>query len=358
MSNVGIFREAKIGQISSLNHLLNTQEFRNQSPKFNKNVNNDNKCVVYYKNTDTFKTLVFKRNSQNENAMKVLKKKEDNLDALARADYKKYKTQQKKDNPDKKIRTVLQSKNLKKEFGIFVGGDKVINDKEDFEKRALNTAIKILEKKGLGKENLLSLTIHYDEKTPHIHCQYNDYSFEHKTTGTEHQKIRFVEGKDKKEIRKINRDKFAEFQDLVAEGMGMERGQRGSKAKNIDKSQHYENEAKKFEELQKQNNLLHESYEKLQEDFNNLSQNFEDNIYKNDSKKIRLDLGYFGLNKALKNTAQHFGIDYSNFLKIFDKNYSSDNVFTKLLDKAKIENDKVPAPKSPHIKNKDLSLNL
>ena len=339
MGNIGIFREAKINQISSLNHLFNEQEIRNQNPEFNKNLNNENKCIIYDSKIDTFKTLVFKRNSENQKAIDSFKRREDNLDKLARADYKEHKTQQKKDNPTKKIRTVLQSKNLKKEFGIFLGGEKVINDKADFEKRALNTAIKILEKKGLGKENLLSLTIHYDEKTPNIHCQYVDYSFKYKTTGTEYQKVRFVAGKDKKEIRKINRDKFGEYQDLVAECMGMERGKKGSKAKNIDKSQHYENEAKKFDLLKKQNSLLEQSYRKLQEDFNNLSRDYEDNIYKNANKNIRLDLGYYGLNKTLKLTAQHFGIDYSNFLKIFDKNYSGNNVFKELLDKAKVEND-------------------
>ena len=341
MGNIGIFREAKINQISSLNHLFNEQEIRNQNPEFNKNLNNENKCIIYDSKIDTFKTLVFKRNSENQKAIDSFKRREDNLDKLARDDYTNHKLKEKEKNPKKKIRTVLQSKNLKKEFGIFLGGDKVINDKADFEKRALNTAIKILEKKGLSKENLLSLTIHYDEKTPHIHCQYNDYSFKHKTTGTECQKVRFVDGLDKKQIRKINRDKFGEFQDLVAQEMGMERGKKGSKAKNISKSQYYENEAKKFEELQKQNNLLQENYKKLQEDFNNLSRDYEDNIYKNANKKIRLDLGYFGLNKTLKLTAEHFGIDYSNFLKIFDKNYSGNNVFKELLDKAKIENDNV-----------------
>jgi hypothetical protein len=85
--------------------------------------------------------------------------------------------------------------------------------------------------------------VHYDEKTPHAHIQYNDYSFKHKTTGQELGKVRQKEGLNKQQLLKLNRSKFGEFQDILAENMGMSRGQKDSKQVNISKTQYYKNMA-------------------------------------------------------------------------------------------------------------------
>ena len=125
-----------------------------------------------------------------------------------------------------------------------MGGDKFIGNKAEFEKKIVKSALAILEKKGLDKSNIISIVVHYDEKTPHAHIQYNDYSFKHKTTGQELGKVRQKEGLNKQQLLKLNRDNFSEFQDILALNMDMERGQKDSKQVNISKTQYYENIAK------------------------------------------------------------------------------------------------------------------
>jgi hypothetical protein len=223
MTTIAIFRQAKKAQISTNNHLFNQQEIRNQYSKNNPNLTNKN-TVIYVKDGELVKKS-FNRNGLNADLVQLFSDKARRLDEFARADYKQHKLAEKQANPGKKIRTVLQTKDLKKEFGIFLGGDKEIGNKEDFEAKIVKSTLAILEKKGLDKSNIISIVIHFDEKTPHAHIIYNDFSSLHKTTGQELGKIRQKEGLNKQQLLKLNRDKFGEFQDILAENMGMERGQ-------------------------------------------------------------------------------------------------------------------------------------
>lgn len=248
MGNIAIFRQAKKGQVSTNNHLFNTQEMYNQQTKYNKNVGQENK-VFFYNNSGNLVYKPFTRNSDNAKLMDYFTAKESKLDQEARADYTAHKKQLKLDNPGKKIRTVLQTKDLTKEFGIFLGGDKTVTNQEDFEDKLLKTVHAILKKKGLSEKNLISLTVHYDESSPHAHIKFNDYSSLHKTTATEYCKVRYKDGLDKKQLNKLNRDNFAEFQDLVAKNMGMERGQRDSKAINRSKYEYFKDNVAIIEKI-------------------------------------------------------------------------------------------------------------
>lgn len=242
MTTIAIFRQAKKAQISTNNHLFNQQEIRNQHHKNNPNLTNSN-TLIYVKDGELVKRQ-FNRNGLNADLVQMFGDKAKQLDELARADYKAHKTAEKQANPTKKIRTVLQTKDLKKEFGIFLGGDKEIGNKEEFEKKIVKSALAILQKKGLDKSNIISIVIHFDEKTPHAHIIYNDFSSLHKTTGQELGKIRQKEGLNKQQLLKLNRDNFGEFQDILALNMEMSRGQKDSKQVNISKTQYYENIAK------------------------------------------------------------------------------------------------------------------
>lgn len=254
MTTIAIFRQAKKAQISTNNHLFNTQEIRNQHHKNNPNLTNKN-TLIYFEDGKLQKRE-FQRNGNNEDLIKQFNAKAEQLDKIAREEYKAHKTAEKQANPSKKIRTVLQTKDLKKEFGIFLGGDKNIGNKEDFEAKIVKSAIKILEKKGLNKSNIISIVIHYDEKTPHSHIIYNDYSTLHKTTGLEFGKIRQKEGLNKQQLLKLNRDKFGEFQDILAQNMDMDRGKKDSKQVNISKTKYYENIANnKNSEIELSKNL-------------------------------------------------------------------------------------------------------
>ena len=108
----------------------------------------------------------------------------------------------------------------------------------------MKTARELMKAKGLEDKNILNITIHYDEKTPHAHIQYNEYSFKHKTTATEYNKIRYVKGATSKEINKLNRDKFGTLQDLVASNMEMSRGAKDSKALHKEKYEFYQEQVK------------------------------------------------------------------------------------------------------------------
>ena len=254
MPTIAIFRQAKKAQISTNNHLFNTQEIRNQHHKNNPNLTNSN-TLIYVKDGGLVKRQ-FNRNGLNADLVQLFGDKTRQLDELARADYKAHKTAEKQVNPSKKIRTVLQTKDLKKEFGIFLGGDKDIGNKAEFEHKIVKSALAILQKKGLDKSNIISIVIHFDEKTPHAHIQYNDYSFKHKTTGQELGKIRQKDGLNKQQLLKLNRANFGEFQDILAQNMDMERGQKDSKQVNISKTQYYENMANnKNSEIELSKNL-------------------------------------------------------------------------------------------------------
>lgn len=245
MTTIAIFRQAKKAQISTNNHLFNQQEIRNQYSKNNPNLTNKN-TLIYFEDGKLQKRE-FQRNGNNDDLVKQFNAKAEQLDKIAREEYKAHKTAEKQANPSKKIRTVLQTKDLKKEFGIFLGGDKNIGNKEDFEVKIVKSALAILQKKGLDKSNIISIVIHFDEKTPHAHIIYNDFSSLHKTTGQELGKIRQKEGLNKQQLLKLNRDNFSEFQDILAENMEMKRGQKDSKQVNISKTQYYSNIANKSE---------------------------------------------------------------------------------------------------------------
>ena len=245
-----IYREAKKNQISTAEHIYNKQEKTNADYEKNQNYGKQN-TLIFFGDDGRFKRTHFIRNGNNENLINQFDTREKKIDAEARADYKQYKTEQKKAHPEQKIRTVLQTKNLKKEFGLFLGGDKDMGNKEEFEKKILATVKKIMQKKRLEDKNIISIAIHYDEKTPHCHVQYNDYSFKHKTTGAELQRVRTDKNASKQEIKEAYKkqiDNFSEFQDLVSDEMGMERGEKNSKAKNKTKFEFY-NEVVKSEKV-------------------------------------------------------------------------------------------------------------
>lgn len=256
MSTIAILREAHKGgglqksgrpsirQISTRQHLLNSQEFNNNNKKINPNKYNENVFITFDQEKNEFITQKFYRNGKNSKLIEDLEHLENNVDKQAREDYKNHKLKERKENPGKKVRTVLQSKDLKREFVIALGGDKKITSQEDFNKKVLKTSRELMKAKGLEDKNLLSITIHYDEKTPHAHIQYNEYSFQHKTTATEFNKIRFKEGADAKEITKLNREKFAKLQDITAINMEMSRGERDSKAIHKEKYEFFREEVK------------------------------------------------------------------------------------------------------------------
>ncbi len=256
MGTIAGYREARKGggssktgknttnQVSTLEHLLNKQEYNNSNIKHNSNKFNENTLIYFDSEKNEFIKQHYFRNNKNQELIEKFKQKENDLDLEARKDYKEHKTQQKKDNPEKKIRTVLQSKDLKREGLIFLGGDQKVENFQDFEKKILKTARELMKAKGLEDKNILNITIHYDEKSPHAHIQYNEYSFKHKTTATEYNKIRYVKGATSKEINKLNREKFGTLQDIVAGNMEMDRGVKNSKAIHKEKYEFYQEQVK------------------------------------------------------------------------------------------------------------------
>ena len=262
MANIAIFRKAKANQISTLSHLINNHELTNQDSKLNPSKDNINTVYIY---DNGLKTAEFKRDGTNAKIIEKISEIEKRLDQEARADYTEYKTKEKLANPNKKIRTVLQSKNLKKEFIIAVGGDCKIDDPVQFEKDVLKTAFKILKHKGLDEKNLIALVVHNDESSSsssnssksspsqHIHCQYCDYSWSKKTTATQLEKPKITNGmtpEEKRQAHKSSREAFALFQNLTAEGLKMSRGEKDSRVKHKTKAQFYEEKAKEVDQLE------------------------------------------------------------------------------------------------------------
>jgi hypothetical protein len=84
---------------------------------------------------------------------------------------------------------------------------------------------------------------------------------EHHTTGTEVFKVREKEGFNSKEINLLNRSNFASLQDLTAEKMEMDRGQKGSKAIHLHKAQHFEEVAKNYDALEVASKAVSEQIE-------------------------------------------------------------------------------------------------
>lgn len=380
--------QAKSGNVSSNNHLYNQQDLENQNQDFNKNQNESNVLIAYNSELDRFEINYFLRNGNNEILRDKQSQREKNLDLEARADYKKHKLLEKEKNPKKKIRTELQSKNLKKEFIIAFGDtsreELMKISKEDLSRKCFKGALAVLKEKKLSSKNLIGIVLHYDEKgQPHAHVQYNSYSFSHKTTDTQLEKC--LNKNDKKQQTKDRLQKFSDYQTTLAEAMGLERGLKGSKRQNLTineirakKAQEEAanalktaNELKekvrltqewilsKEEKIAKLESLIAEKqkdYEDINDKLNNLSETYQDKVFINDNNKVRVDLGYFGLNRALTETAKYFEIDYQQFLRVFDDKYSKSTKFSELLQKAKELSDK--QPKNPQIKSKDFNFDF
>lgn len=251
MANIAIFRQAKANQISSYNHLVNIQDFTNQNKLFNSKVGYTNIMFTVNDNGE-YSATKYIRDGKNQHLITNLKKREDNLDKLSRDDYKSHKLKEKVANPTKRVRTVLQSKDLRKEFIIALGGDKKIKP-WDFANKVKATVDAVMEKKGLDRRNVIGIFIHADEKTLHAHISYNDFSFKYSTTASQLGRFKIEKGMSrelKSEVLKLQRAKFAEYQDLVAEKMGMQRGEVNSRAKHTTKAQFYDEKAKEVDQFE------------------------------------------------------------------------------------------------------------
>jgi hypothetical protein len=126
-----------------------------------------------------------------------------------------------------------------------------------------------------GKDNLVSAVLHKDEKTPHIHATVVPVVY------GERRKVKVAKPEDgKKSLNAARlcaddvmaRDKLESYQDSYAERMrkyGLQRGVRGSEARNITTQQYYrelfvENEHLK-EDIQEQKQEHQEVYEKVRD---------------------------------------------------------------------------------------------
>ena len=342
IKNIAIFRQAKISQISSLNHLL--QELSKDNLV---NHNSEQKNIVlFHENEKTFARVDFDRDGSNKKVAEIIKDYEKALDKHARNDYKEHKAAEKdkifaecKKNGTKppKIRTVLQTKNLKKEFVIAVGGDKNV-DNQEFYKNTLKTVKAVIKKKGLEDKNILSIAIHFDETTPHVHVQYNDYSFKHKTTASELERVRpgaDMSRAEKKAQYALNCEKFGNYQDLVAENMEMERGEKGSRAKNKSKTEHLKKQRelsdKAKNEFDKQL-LLIMANKKTIDDQQQIIENNETLI---DEKTKKVSLGCFGLNKLIDNVAKKLELNKNDAVEMLASFYNQDkNLFKNIVNEA------------------------
>lgn len=342
IKNIAIFRQAKISQVSTLNHLL--QELSKDNLVNHENTQKN--IVLFHDSENTFARVDFDRDGSNKEVAETIKEYEKALDKHARDDYKKYKEAEKdkvfKDCKEKgikrpKIRTVLQSKNLKKEFVIAVGGDKNV-DNEEFYKNALKTVKAVMQKKGLETKNILNIVVHFEEKTPHIHVQYNDYSFKQKTTASELERVRpgaDMSRSEKKAQYSANCEKFGDYQDIVAENMGMERGVKGSRAKNKSKTDYYQElkeMIKKINEKIGRQNLLQDANKKTIED----QQNFiKENELVIDEKTKRVSIGCHGLNKLIDNVAKKLELNKNDTVEILAGFYNDDKkLFKNIVNEA------------------------
>lgn len=251
MANIAIYREANKGQVSSFHHLINTQDIENQ--QLVNNPNKDKTNLLIYVENGEYQEYQFRRNGKNQEDINLLNQIEKELDTEARKDYFEKKTKEKLDNPDKKIRTVLQSKDLKKEFIIAIGGDCEI-DESNFVENVKKTVDNIMDKKGLTRDNIIGIFIHRDEAKVHLHCQFNDYSKKFGTTATQLARPKITKDmtkKEKSDLIQLQRKEFGKFQDIVADGLEMQRGKKDSKAKHFSKAQHFEKKSQEVEQLEK-----------------------------------------------------------------------------------------------------------
>lgn len=266
MANIGIYREANKHEISSFHHLVNTQDIDNQDPEKNPNFGKTN-LLIYVENGE-FKEYEFKRDGNNQSDIDMLHTIERELDKEAREHYKEHKIKERLANPDKKIRTVLQSKDLRKEFVLAIGGDCEI-DESTFAEKVKKTVDAVMVAKGLERDNIIGVFIHRDERSVHVHCSYNSYAKQYVTTAEQLARPKITKGmtkKTKSNLIKLQREEFGKFQDIVSEHLEMERGEKGSKAKHKTKAQFYDEKSKEFEQLERTTAKLQKTKEKLEDE--------------------------------------------------------------------------------------------
>lgn len=384
MTTTAIFRKAKFGRKSSINHIVNSQSLDNTGKLKNPNYLQENKLYMFDEVKNNFTCQKYMRDGNNQEINNLLNNKIKELDKLARADYKQNKEAEKDEIFKKcretgtkppKIRTVLQSKDLVKEVVIALGGDKDIKSKEQFEKQAIEFAKKFVAKKQLENKNIISISIHYDESTPHMHLHYNDYSFKKHTTATSLESVQCKDKtkEEKTELVKAAREKFGEFQDLAAETFEMSRGNKGSREKNKEKAVflreqlQFMDQVKQYKQARlerlnseiKANNDLEEKIENNKEiikgqeqQINKNDEIIQDKVNKTSDNKIRVDIGALGLRRVFNNMAIKEGLTLSEWMKKHEMTYSKQNGFKGLEDAFK----QLPPMKDINTINKDKEL--
>ena len=364
MSTTAIFRKAKFGKKSSINHVVNSQSLDNQGTQKNPNYLAENKLYIFDEAKNDFTFTNFVRDGESQELNNLLNAKIKELDKLARDDYRANKEAEKdqifkkcreQGTKPPKIRTVLQSKDLVKEVVIALGGDKSIDSKAKFEKNAVEFAKKFVDKKQLENKNIISISIHYDESTPHLHLHYCDYSFKKHTTATS---LESVQCKDKTKeeqtaLVKSAREKFGEFQDLAAETFEMNRGQKGSREKNKEKAVFLREQLHMMEQVKQQKlaelsrlnseirankeieNTITTNKEIIKEQEQQINKNdvvIKDKVLKTDDNKVRVDMGAHGLRKVFNKIAANEGLTLAEWTKKHGPTYSPQNGFKVLED--------------------------
>ena len=347
MANIAIFRKAKMGQKSSINHVVNSQSLDNQGTQKNPNYLAENKLYIFDEAKNEFMSTNYVRDGESQELNNLLNARIKELDKLARADYQQNKEIEKDEIFKKcretgtkppKIRTVLQSKDLIKEVVIALGGDKNIDNKENFEKNAKEFAKKFMDKKQLDNKNIISISVHYDESAPHLHLHYCDYSFKKHTTATSLESVQCKDKtkEEKTELVKAAREKFGEFQDLAAETFEMSRGNKGSREKNKEKAVFLRERLKLMEQLEQQklaeltrlngeikkNKDLEDKIEKnkkiienQEEEINKNDAILEDKIERTKENNMRINMGVHGLRKVFNNMAIKEGLTLQEWTK-------------------------------------------
>lgn len=365
MANIAIFRKAKMGQKSSINHVVNSQSLDNQGTQKNPNYLAENKLYIFDEAKNEFMSTNYVRDGESQELNNLLNARIKELDKLARADYQQNKEIEKDEIFKKcretgtkppKIRTVLQSKDLIKEVVIALGGDKNIKSKEQFEKQAVEFAKKFMDKKQLDNKNIISISIHYDESTPHMHLHYCDYSFKKHTTATSLESVQCKDKtkEEKTELVKAAREKFGEFQDLAAETFEMSRGNKGSREKNKEKALFLKEQLHMMEQVKQQklaelsrlnseikaNKEIENTIEKNKKTIENqeeeMSKNdavIQDKVNKTSDNKTRVDMGAIGLRRVFNKMAINEGLTLQEWTKKHGPTYSPQNGF-KVLEEA------------------------
>lgn len=371
MRITAIYRQAKSKQKSSLNHLLLVNEITNQERELNPNCL-ENDILITFNDNSKFEFIEYSRNlaQDNSNLIKLIEDKEVLLYEDAKLDYEKHKTAEKLANPTKKIRTKLQPKidTLRKEYIIGFGNQSgnltraellshFNNDKQQLANSIINGAIACLEHKQLSAKNILGITLHLSEKgLPHAHVIYQDYSFSQHTTGNQLDK-KLDANIDKKTAYKNKIQHFAEYQDILANAMNLNRGQRNSRTKNqsireFEKTQ----QVKRENEILVQRNLQAQIFNSkliIREKQHNDKLKFIDNkiAYKQsqlDNLSDKINVAKYtakapfelnAISKAFDNLHDIYGINRTELINNFAEGYnhnaliSFENVIKQTLEK-------------------------